>query len=767
MPASFIENVNTVANATTLATGDIVEDTKIARDEAVASADSARASEDNAYYYEEFAHQWADKGHNNPVVGTISEGNAEYSSYHWSVESALNSSDYLIDDAIISPIYTWSSQKINSIEISKSDINHNHNGVYEPVIIKNNAFNKNFEGSGSATTVAKSDHTHSGVYEPVIATKNTGFNLNIGTTSGTLAEGSHTHTALYMPKVIEATAYNKPFVVDTNAPLSSEIPRGNHTHKASNILYDNTGNKIISSTTVQGALGQLDSSLSVLAVAERSKITLGMTNPTQTVDIINSGAPAKIVTAMTVAAGSKNAIYSGGDVTINYPIAPSKLIEGWFSATVTISCEANTLYSIFVMVNDTVRDNTFRAQVGSTANNAAGDFAVSIDGFMSGLSNGDRISLAAVNGTNSNDITILAQTVSWSGIPEGAIVASGTSVTHNDVTGRDQSNQHPTASIYDIGSGIALDIILGKKMDFVALPVTDNMLLMDNAGEAQDSGISKVSILNKMDKVASPTLDNIVTMDSVGNSKKGALKIDDLALKGGSTTNKFLVMNATLAGEAVSKGQMDSLVSTYATQASLTAHIGATNPHNITPAGIGAAPTVHAHAISDVTNLQTSLNAKYSKVTTPVTGNMAVFGAGDVLIDGGTPLLSANTVSKDSATGAAYIPSGTTAQRPASPANGYLRYNSDLLAMEAYVNGAWESTSADIMAIGNINSPLLDMPLNNSLVMKAGVGSATFTRASTATYVDRYGVLKTAAIDVPRFESKGYLTEGSKTNLLL
>ena len=65
------------------------------------------------------------------------------------------------------------------------------------------------------------------------------------------------------------------------------------------------------------------------------------------------------------------------------------------------------------------------------------------------------------------------------------------------------------------------------------------------------------------------------------------------------------------------------------------------------------------------------------------------------------------------------------------------------------------STADIMMAIGNLNSPLLDMPLKNSLAMKAGVGSATFTRASTATYVDRYGVLKTASIDEPRFEKEG------------
>ena len=79
-------------------------------------------------------------------------------------------------------------------------------------------------------------------------------------------------------------------------------------------------------------------------------------------------------------------------------------------------------------------------------------------------------------------------------------------------------------------------------------------------------------------------------------------------------------------------------------------------------------------------------------------------------------------------------------------------------------SGYWK-VNVPIGAIGNINSPLLDMPLKNSLAMKAGVGSATFTRASTATYIDRYGVLKTAAIDEPRFEKEGYLNEGASTNL--
>jgi hypothetical protein len=63
--------------------------------------------------------------------------------------------------------------------------------LYEPIIAtKNSAFNKNFAGSGIATTVARSDHNHSGVYEPVIA-KNTAFNKNFGLVAGTVMEGDH------------------------------------------------------------------------------------------------------------------------------------------------------------------------------------------------------------------------------------------------------------------------------------------------------------------------------------------------------------------------------------------------------------------------------------------------------------------------------------------------------------------------------------------------------------------------------------------------
>ena len=46
-------------------------------------------------------------------------------------------------------------------------------------------------------------------------------------------------------------------------------------------------------------------------------------------------------------------------------------------------------------------------------------------------------------------------------------------------------------------------------------------------------------------------------------------------------------------------------------------------------------------------------------------------------------------VEQTTATGAAVIPTGTTAQRPVSPVDGYIRYNTTLQAYEGYKNGNW------------------------------------------------------------------------------
>lgn len=72
-----------------------------------------------------------------------------------------------------------------------------------------------------------------------------------------------------------------------------------------------------------------------------------------------------------------------------------------------------------------------------------------------------------------------------------------------------------------------------------------------------------------------------------------------------------------------------------------------------------------------------------------------------------------------------------------------------------------------------VRQSLLDNPLlhlfgtNNLRQVSAPLNTdadLTFDRATTATFLDRYGVLQTAAIDVAREEQPGWLIEGASTN---
>lgn len=60
------------------------------------------------------------------------------------------------------------------------------------------------------------------------------------------------------------------------------------------------------------------------------------------------------------------------------------------------------------------------------------------------------------------------------------------------------------------------------------------------------------------------------------------------------------------------------------------------------------------------------------------------------------------------------------------------------------------------------------MPLTSNLELLRGIGSATFTRSTTGTFVEpNTGIVRTASTNVARFENNGVLIEGSSTNQAL
>ena len=64
-------------------------------------------------------------------------------------------------------------------------------------------------------------------------------------------------------------------------------------------------------------------------------------------------------------------------------------------------------------------------------------------------------------------------------------------------------------------------------------------------------------------------------------------------------------------------------------------------------------------------------------------------GTNNIMVRWFTPISIANAVQKTDDTGAALLPNGTTAQRPATPSTGMFRYNSTNGAFEGYSGSAW------------------------------------------------------------------------------
>ena len=91
-----------------------------------------------------------------------------------------------------------------------------------------------------------------------------------------------------------------------------------------------------------------------------------------------------------------------------------------------------------------------------------------------------------------------------------------------------------------------------------------------------------------------------------------------------------------------------------------------------------------------------------------------------------------NTVFND--TGYIQLPSGTTAQRPASPANGMIRFNSSLPGLEGYINGAWVTIGG---TLGSQSNPATSATqLKNAGITTNGVYYYTLSSGTVPLYTD-------------------------------
>lgn len=119
--------------------------------------------------------------------------------------------------------------------------------------------------------------------------------------------------------------------------------------------------------------------------------------------------------------------------------------------------------------------------------------------------------------------------------------------------------------------------------------------------------------------------------------------------------------------------------------------------------------------------LDTASNTIYFTVqahTSDTIANDVAAGKIEVLLDG-DPVVS-NTVKRTSATGSAKMPTGTTAQRDATPAAGYLRFNSDYGRSEEFDGTNWKGLGGASGAGGDAVFYENDLTVDNDYTITTG-----------------------------------------------
>jgi hypothetical protein len=128
------------------------------------------------------------------------------------------------------------------IGVSVASFGHNHAGVYEPAFSKNSGFNLAL-GTG-AGQVAEGNHGHSGVYEPADATilKTANIGVDVPALSHNHTEGDITDLRPYIQA--GAVTYE---LLDTNGDVGTgagQLAIGNHTHTRMTVFVEDIDSEL-------------------------------------------------------------------------------------------------------------------------------------------------------------------------------------------------------------------------------------------------------------------------------------------------------------------------------------------------------------------------------------------------------------------------------------------------------------------------------------------------------------------------------------------
>lgn len=259
-----------------------------------------------------------------------------------------------------------------------------------------------------------------------------------------------------------------------------------------------------------------------------------------------------------------------------------------------------------------------------------------------------------------------------------------------------------------------------------------------NASNSASSASSSASTATTQASNASTSATNAASSASSASSSAST-----------ATTQATNASNSASAAStsATNASNSASAASTSATNASNSASSASTSASNASTSATNAASSAASAlaALDEFTDVY--LGAFSTDPTLDNDGNALT--AGDLYFNTGINRLkvysgsawlnavvdTTTVVEKTSATGSAVIPSGTTAQRDGSPANGYFRYNSSLASFEGYVGGAWGGVGG-AQAGGVIFENSLTISANYTLsTSKNGlsVGPITINSGATVT----------------------------------
>jgi len=293
-----------------------------------------------------------------------------------------------------------------------------------------------------------------------------------------------------------------------------------------------------------------------------------------------------------------------------------------------------------------------------------------------------------------------------------------------------------TAVVYFDGGGagaVAANVFNNAYFDSLRLGAVSVTAILDEDNMASDSATALATQQSIKAYVDSQV--TIQDLDFAGDSGTGAVDLDSQTFTIAGTANE---VETSASGQTLTVGLPSNVTIgnnlTVTNASNLTGDVAVnTNKFNVTAAsgnttvagtlGVTGNTTLSTLGVTGAAGVDGDFDVATNKLTVAAaTGNTVV--GGTLTVTNGTTLSStlgvtgATTLSSSlgvtgtttvstltgtgdatfSGTGQVKVPSGTTAQRSGSPANGMIRYNSSNSTLEGYAGGAWGNIDLDATA---------------------------------------------------------------------